>query len=81
MNQTAMKILEYPEIIRRLAELALSESGRKLCENLLPETEPRIISLRLLETAEARAVSDKGGVPLANLTGMEKGDGKSSERP
>ncbi len=72
MNQTAMKILEYPEIIRRLAELALSESGRKLCENLLPETEPRIISLRLLETAEARAVSDKGGVPLANLTGMEK---------
>jgi len=72
MNQTAMKILEYPEIIRRLAELALSESGRKLCEGLLPETEPRIIALRLLETAEARAVSDKGGVPLSNLSGMEK---------
>ncbi len=72
MNRTAMKTLEYPEIIRLLAEHALSESGRKLCEALLPETEPRIIDLRLQETAEARAVSDKGGVPLSNLAGMEK---------
>lgn len=72
MNKTAMKILEYPEIIRRLADLALSECGRKLCESLLPETDPRIIELRLLETAEAHAVLGKGGVPLSNLTGMEK---------
>ncbi len=72
MNRTAMNILEYPEIIRRLADHALSDSGRRLCEALEPETEPRIIELRLLETAEARAVSDKGGVPLASLQGMEK---------
>lgn len=72
MNKTAMNTLEYPEIIRRLSEMAISESGRRLCEALTPETDVRIIELRLLETEEARAVSDKGGVPLSSLSGMEK---------
>ena len=72
MNKTAMTTLEYPEIIRRLSDLAISESGRAHCQALQPETDMRIIALRQQETQEARAVSDKGGVPLSSLTGMEK---------
>ncbi len=72
MNKAAMITLEYPEIILQLTDMALSESGKTLCQALLPETDEGIVNHWLLETTETRNLLQKGGVPLSNLNGMEK---------
>jgi len=67
-----MNTLEFPEIIQKLTEMALSEPGKLLCKNLKPETDETMITLHLLETSEAKTLLQKGGIPLSNLLGMDK---------
>ncbi|MCC8080814.1 MAG: endonuclease MutS2 [Lachnospiraceae bacterium] len=53
MNQKALRVLEYDKIIALLAEQATSDSGRTLCENLRPMTDPDRILRAQTETGDA----------------------------
>jgi len=53
MNSKALRTLEYNKIIRLLADQATSDSGRELCENLLPMDNIGDIESAQTETADA----------------------------
>ena len=60
MNEKALRILEYNKIINLLTEKAGSESGKRLCERLVPMTELSAIEEAQANTADAftRLVKD-----------------------
>ncbi len=69
MNQKALKTLEFPKIIERLASLAGSSLGKELCRNLLPSTD--IEEIRTLQNETSLALSlifQKGSVSFAGVT-------------
>ena len=55
MNQKALRVLEYDKVIALLMEQATSDSGRELCENLLPITDREQIEQAQRETADGLA--------------------------
>lgn len=60
--------LEYPEIIQKLSNKAVSIEGKQLCLNLLPFSDLEEIELRQTETEDALAVLFKrGDVPLQGM--------------
>jgi DNA mismatch repair protein MutS2 len=60
--------LEYPEVIRSLENLAVSEEGKSLCRNLLPETRLSLVEENQEDTADALEVLlTRSKVPLQGL--------------
>ncbi len=55
MNEKSLHILEYDKVINMLASQAHSAPGKKLCEELLPMTDLRLIEQAQTETADAVA--------------------------
>ncbi len=53
MNKKALEILEYPKIIRRLAEFAGSEPGKEKCRALVPSDNIDVIRRMQCETTDA----------------------------
>jgi DNA mismatch repair protein MutS2 len=55
MNEKSLHILEYDKVIGMLVSQAHSAPGKKLCEELLPMTDLRLIEQAQTETADAVA--------------------------
>jgi DNA mismatch repair protein MutS2 len=71
MDQKTMELLEFTTVRTLLADLATSDPGRRLAENLAPRTHLSAIRGMLTETTEARAILDGTGTPpLAGLNGI-----------
>jgi DNA mismatch repair protein MutS2 len=72
VNQRTIELLEFPIIRNRVAELAVSNLGRKLAEGLSLKTDLQSIAEMLRETSEARLILDSSGSPplygLADLS-------------
>jgi len=66
MNQKSLDILDFLVIKANLAELASSNLGRKLAEELKPKTDPTAVGGMLRETSEARLILDAFGTPPFN---------------
>lgn len=72
MNIKALELLEYNKIKSDLRELAISELGKKLVDDLGPSDDIDRIRTQLTETTEARIIMDKSSaVPIQNLVGIE----------
>lgn len=63
MNNKTLRKLEYDKIINLLSDHASSESGKQLCESLLPRTELSVIEQMQEETAAAFTRIVKKGMP------------------
>ncbi|HEX3048509.1 MAG TPA: endonuclease MutS2, partial [Bacillota bacterium] len=72
MNQRTVELLEFTAIRNRVAELAVSNLGRKMAEVLGPKTDLTSIAGMLRDTSEARLILDSSGSPplygLADLS-------------
>ncbi len=69
MNEKALKVLEYPKIIEKLAEFAASQPGKALCRALEPSDDLSEIRRMQRETSDAVArLLRKGGVSYAGLS-------------
>lgn len=69
-NQTK-KMLDWPDIISRLKEFALSEAAKEQIENLDFVTDYYLVVRRIAETTEARNIYDvSSSIPLHALTGI-----------
>lgn len=53
-----LETLEYPKILKRLAEYTSFSAGRALAENLLPSTDWEQVQRRQQETSEAKHLLD-----------------------
>lgn len=69
-NQTK-KMLDWPDIIGKLKEFALSEAAKEQIDNLDIMTDYYLVIKRLDETTEARNIYDvSNSIPLHALTGI-----------
>ena len=59
----ALELLEFPLILRRLADCATFEPARVLALSLLPSSDPEIVLMGQEETAEARLLLERGSEP------------------
>ncbi|MDR9852558.1 DNA mismatch repair protein MutS [Paenibacillus sp. VCA1] len=72
MDNMTMNMLEYDRVKEMLREYAVSYAGRKHIDELMPGNHLRAIEAALKETAEAKALLEKGAsVPLPSLEGIE----------
>lgn len=72
MNQHALNILEYNKIIETIKNMAVSELGKKLIDEMSPSNDLNRINNQLREVTEARAIlSTTSSVPLQNMTGID----------
>ncbi|WP_193774730.1 endonuclease MutS2 [Vallitalea guaymasensis] len=72
MNIKALELLEYNKIKENVRELAVSELGKKLIDDLNPSDDIDRVKNQLIETTEARSIMDKSSaVPIQNLVGIE----------
>ena len=72
MNIKALELLEYNKIKNNLRELAISELGKNLVDELKPSNDIDRIRTQLIETTEARTIINKSSsVPIQNLVGIE----------
>ncbi len=53
MNEKALKTLEYDKIIGQLSRYASSDAGKRVCEKLLPMTDPDDIKTAQTQTSDA----------------------------
>ena len=68
MNEKALRILEYPKIIGKLADCATSAMGKDLCEKLLPSTDLGEIYQGQMETTDALSrLYAKGSISFSGL--------------
>lgn len=68
MEERTQQLLEYGKILHQLAELAASPRGRRLCEELLPETEEIAVTEHLQETTDAvQILLQKSTPPLQGI--------------
>ncbi|WP_223067049.1 endonuclease MutS2 [Paenibacillus caui] len=64
--------LEYGEVVKELGRHAVSYEGRRRISELAPSDNPVAVARMLAETAEAKALIEKGAsVPLPSLGGIE----------
>lgn len=54
MDKKTLKMLEFPEVVRRLSAYASFSASEHLAQDLHPETDPKIIRYKLSLTSEAR---------------------------
>ncbi len=72
LNIKALELLEYNKIKENVRELAVSELGKKLIDDLNPSDDIDRVKNQLIETTEARSIMDKSSaVPIQNLVGIE----------
>lgn len=65
MNQKAIRVLEFHKITQQLSALAVNESAKTLCEQLVPSNDYDAISHALSETDEALLfLTQKGSHPI-----------------
>ncbi|MET3547593.1 dsDNA-specific endonuclease/ATPase MutS2 [Paenibacillus favisporus] len=73
MDQTTMIMLEYDKMKEALRDYAVSYEGRRHIDELEPLTTASAVRRALDETAEAKALLDKGAsVPLPSLEGVDR---------
>ncbi|WP_152399293.1 endonuclease MutS2 [Paenibacillus cellulositrophicus] len=73
MDQTTMIMLEYDKMKEALRDYAVSYEGRRHIDELEPLTTASAVRRALDETAEAKALLDKGAsVPLPSLEGIDR---------
>ncbi|MFN2468276.1 MAG: Smr/MutS family protein [Gaiellaceae bacterium] len=63
MDRHALSVLEYPAIVRRLADAAASEPGAALARALEPSGDPAEVARRQALTAEAIALLESSAEP------------------
>lgn len=73
MDKKSLGVLEFDKIKKMLTELAVTQNGKALCENLLPESDKYVIERLLRETGEAEALCIKKGNPPISPIGEIKG--------
>lgn len=72
MNKKTLTKLEYNKIIEQLTELASSESGKRLCRNLVPETDLALITTSQEQTTAAFSrIVKKGRPSFSGSTSLE----------
>ena len=59
----ALELLEFPLILRRLADCTTFEPARVLAMALAPSSDPTVVSISQEETAEARLLLERGAEP------------------
>ena len=68
MNKKAISALEYNKIIHLLSEKASSDMGKKMCEELLPDTDLEKIRLMQVQTADALSrLFKKDGISFGSV--------------
>jgi DNA mismatch repair protein MutS2 len=68
MDNHSLKILEFQQVLAKLASHTSTTQGREASMQLAPATYPDIIKKRLQETREARRLLDEdSGMPLGGL--------------
>ncbi|MGD9495265.1 MAG: endonuclease MutS2 [Armatimonadota bacterium] len=69
MDAHTLRVLEYPKIITRLADLCACSLGRERAQRLTPHNDPAWVRQRLAETAQARrALLEQGQAPFGGVT-------------
>ena len=63
MDAHSLRVLEFSEIIDRLAAEASSVLGRQRAQGLRPSADPDLVARRLAETRECRDLLRLGGMP------------------
>ncbi len=64
VDPRTLRVLEFPKIQQRLAELTVTAAGRELAEALQPAVDLDSVSRALQETSEGVALLSRGEVPL-----------------
>jgi len=77
MNAKVLKTLEYEKIINVLVQKATSDPGRRMCSNLLPDTDIEKIREAQAETRDALSRIFKSGQPNFGGNKDIRGDLKS----
>ena len=66
MNEKYLKVLEYPKILEKLSQFAVSDMGKERAMNLRPENEEKAVRLLQAQTEEAMSViAYAGGNPMS----------------
>ncbi len=68
MDARSLRVLEYPEIIRRLADQAATSLGRGRCQQLTPTSNEEQIRQQLAETSEARWLLEASPPSFGGIT-------------
>ncbi len=68
MDPRSVRVLEYPQIIERLADQAATSLGRRRCQELRPSTDRQWITQRLTETSEARWLLERNPPSFGGIT-------------
>lgn len=72
MNKTAIFMMEYDKVKKRLLDFAVSDLGKRAISKLEPYIDVNVIAANQLETTEAKAIINiSSSVPLLSLDGME----------
>ena len=62
-DDPALELLEFPLILRRLADCTTFDPARVLALSLLPSSDPMVVSTGQEETSEARLLLERGSEP------------------
>jgi len=68
MDARSLRVLEYPEIIGRLADQAATSLGRRRCQQLTPSNDEEQIRQQLAETSEARLLLETSPPSFGGIT-------------
>jgi len=68
MDARSLRVLEYPEIIERLANQAATSLGRRRCQQLTPSSDEEQIRQQLAETSEARLLLEASPPSFGGIT-------------
>ncbi len=68
MDARSLRVLEYPEIIERLADQAATSLGRRRCQQLTPTSDEEQIRQQLAETSEARHLLEASPPSFGGIT-------------
>ena len=73
MNERNLRVLEYPKILERMANLTVTPMGRKRALQLTPSGDASIVNRRQAETEEAGTVlAYNGSNPIAYFTDVRE---------
>lgn len=73
MDKKSLSVLEFDKIKQMLALEAVTQNGKSLCEELLPEADKYVVERNLRETSEAESLVIKKGTPPLSPVGEVKG--------
>lgn len=73
MDKKSLNILEFDKIKQMLTAEAVTQGGKKRCEELLPESDKYVVERALRETSEAESLIIKKGTPPISPVGEVKG--------